>query len=93
MSDEGGLYMLVSPCGGRYWRYNYRIEGRQKTLALGIYPYVSLALARARHERARGLLAAGQDPSLYRRVIRRPTTLVARTEMSTESQPERQRFV
>jgi len=61
-SDGGGLYLLVAPIGGRYWRYNYRFNGRQKTLALGIYPDVSLAKARVRHQDARRQLADGIDP-------------------------------
>lgn len=62
--DAGGLYLLVAPKGGRYWRYNYRFDGKQKTLALGVYPDVSLAKARARHQEARRKLADGIDPSI-----------------------------
>jgi hypothetical protein len=54
----------------RYWRYNYRFNGKQKTLAPGVYPYVSLETARARHQAARHLLAAGTDPSLMRWELR-----------------------
>ena len=68
--DGRGLYLLVVPHGGRYWRYNYRLIGKQKTLALGIYPDVSLAKARARHEVARRQLAAGFDPAAQRRALR-----------------------
>lgn len=60
--DGRGLYLLVAPNGGRYWRYNYRIDGKFKTLALGIYPDVPLAKARVRHQLARQLLADGIDP-------------------------------
>ena len=70
VSDAAGLYLLVAPTGGRYWRYNYRFNGKQKTLALGIYPDVLLAKARARHQEARGLLAVGIDPSTYKRALR-----------------------
>jgi transposase-like protein len=69
-SDGGGLYLLVVPTGGRYWRYNYRINGKQKTLALGIYPDVPLETARMRHRAARHLLAAGTDPSRRREELR-----------------------
>ena len=62
---------MVVPTGGRYWRYNYRCEGKQKTLALGIYPDVPLTLARARHQAARRLLAMGVDPSSQRKELRR----------------------
>lgn len=68
-SDGDGLYLLVLPAGGHYWRFNYRFNGRQKTLALGVYPYVSLETARARHRAARHLLATGTDPSLMRREL------------------------
>jgi hypothetical protein len=55
--------LQVEPSGGRYWRFNYRLHGRQKTLALGVYPDVSLVKARARHQIAREQLTAGVDPS------------------------------
>lgn len=70
ISDGGGLYLLVAPCGGRYWRYNYRFAGRQKTVALGIYPDIPLERARERHQRARAMLAEGVDPSSERRALR-----------------------
>jgi hypothetical protein len=71
VTDGNGLYLMVVPTGGRYWRYNYRLGGRQKTLALGIYPDVPLEWARARHHAARRLLAAGIDPSTHRKELRR----------------------
>ncbi len=61
-SDGGGLYLLVNSVG-KYWRMNYRFLGKQKTLALGVYPAVGLAAARKGREQARALLAAGTDPS------------------------------
>lgn len=61
-SDGGGMYLLVK-AAGRYWRMDYRYLGKQKTLALGVYPAVSLAKARKRRDEARELLADGQDPS------------------------------
>jgi len=67
--DGRGLYMLVMPNGSRYWRYNYRFEGKLKTLALGIHPDVSLDQARARHQVARSLLAEGIDPSAQKRTL------------------------
>ena len=50
LSDGGGLHVLVSPGGGKLWRLAYRHAGKQKTLALGIYPAVSLAAARSRRD-------------------------------------------
>jgi integrase len=62
-SDGGGLHLLVAPSGGKYWRYSYSFNGKQKTLALGVYPDVPLARARERHQEARRQLADGIDPS------------------------------
>ena len=61
-TDGGGMYMLVN-AGGKYWRMNYRFDDKRKTLALGVYPAVSLAKARQRRDKARELLADGIDPS------------------------------
>jgi integrase len=60
--DGGGMYLLVS-ASGKYWRMDYRFTGKRKTLALGVYPEVSLAKARLRREKARELLADGIDPN------------------------------
>jgi transposase-like protein len=70
----GGLYMYLTPSGGRYWRYKYRYGGKEKTLSLGAYPDVPLECARARHLLARQLLAADVDPSLRREQLRRCST-------------------
>lgn len=61
-TDGSGMYLLVN-AGGKYWRMNYRFADKRKTLALGVYPAVSLAKARARRDKARELLADGIDPS------------------------------
>ena len=65
-TDGGGMYLLVNGAG-RYWRMNYRFADKRKTLALGTYPEVSLAKARARREKARVQLADGVDPSAAKR--------------------------
>lgn len=62
-SDGGGLHLLVSSQGSKLWRLAYRCEGKQKTLALGAYPIVSLADARQKRDGAKKLLASGIDPS------------------------------
>lgn len=62
-SDEKGLYLLVKKNGSKLWRFKYRVHGREKTLAIGVYPDVSLAKARGAREDARKLLADGGDPS------------------------------
>ncbi len=56
LSDGGGMYLLLKPDGSRYWRLDYRFDGKRKTLALGVYPQVSLSDARARRAAARELL-------------------------------------
>lgn len=61
LSDGGGLYLLVNQTG-KYWRWKYRFEGKEKVMALGVYPEVTLAEAREAHQRARKLLTTGVDP-------------------------------
>lgn len=65
--DGGGLFLLLTPAGQRYWRMKYRVAGKEKLLALGVYPDVSLAAARKKRDEARELLAAGGDPSAAKR--------------------------
>jgi integrase len=67
LSDGGGLHLLVQPNGSKLWRLAYRFEGKQKTLALGIYPSVSLAEARTGRDGAKKLLARSIDPSAQRK--------------------------
>lgn len=64
--DGGGLYLEVHPNEARYWRLKYRVNGKEKRLALGVYPEVSLAEAREGREAARKLLREGQDPGASR---------------------------
>lgn len=73
-ADGGGMYLHVKPMG-KYWRYNYRINGKMKTLAMGVYPAVSLKQARLHHDAARELLATGIDPSTYKRANNRLASL------------------
>jgi hypothetical protein len=69
-SFGGNLYLLVTPKGGRYWRFCYRYGGKRRTIALGTYPDVPVARARSRHLAARQWLAAGVDPSRKREELR-----------------------
>jgi hypothetical protein len=64
-TDGQGLFLLVK-AKSKYWRMSYRFMGKQKTLALGVYPAVSLAKARQKRDKARELLAEGTDPSPWR---------------------------
>ena len=70
VTDRDGLYLLVQPSGGRYWRYDYRHSGKLKTLALGVYPDVPLATAREKLLEARQQVAANLDPSAVRKAAR-----------------------
>jgi integrase len=63
LTDSDGLFLYVTPNGGRYWRMNYRHLGKQKTLAFGVYPDTGLAEAREQRDAARKVLARGDDPS------------------------------
>jgi integrase len=64
--DFGGLYLLLNPDGSRWWRFKYRIFGREKLLSLGVYPEITLKRARDRRDEARRLIADGVDPALKR---------------------------
>ncbi|MEG1201702.1 MAG: Arm DNA-binding domain-containing protein [Comamonas sp.] len=64
-SDGGGLYLHIKSAG-KYWRMAYRFGGKQKTLALGVYPAVTLAQARRRRDDARAKLAESVDPSIVK---------------------------
>ena len=63
LTDANGMHLLVHTNGSKYWRLQYRFGGKQKMLALGVYPEVSLADARARRDEARKQIANGIDPS------------------------------
>ncbi len=65
--DERGLYLEVSPTGNKWWRLKYRFEGKEKRLALGVYPDVSLKQARDKRDAARSLVANNIDPSENRK--------------------------
>ncbi|AFH95282.1 tyrosine-type recombinase/integrase [Providencia stuartii] len=67
LSDGGGLYLLVKTNGGKYWRLKYRIDGKEKLLAIGVYPTVTLADARRKRDDAKRLLADGIDPNQQRK--------------------------
>jgi integrase len=73
LSDMNGLQLWIFPNGSRLWRYAYRFCGKQKLLALGKYPDVTLAVARAERDRAKDLLKQGHDPSRAKKLIRLET--------------------
>ncbi|MFL9824158.1 tyrosine-type recombinase/integrase [Rhodoplanes sp. SY1] len=67
LSDGGGLYLVVSPSGGKLWRLKYRYLGREKLLSFGPYPLLQLAEARRRRDDAKRLLLDGTDPSIQKK--------------------------
>ncbi|MES2248616.1 MAG: integrase arm-type DNA-binding domain-containing protein [Pseudomonadota bacterium] len=79
LADAGGLYVEISPSGGKLFRWKYRYEGKEKRLALGTYPDVTLAQARKDRDAARDLLKAGTDPGAARKLTK------AKKSISTET--------
>lgn len=70
LSDGGGMYLEIAPKGAKYFRLAYRFDNKQKVLALGVYPDVSLKEARDRRDEARKLLAQGVDPGEHRKAAK-----------------------
>ena len=77
LSDERGLYLEVTPNGGRWWRLRYRFGGKEKLISLGTYPDTGLRAARQRRDAARKLLETGVDPSEARRAEKASNSQVA----------------
>lgn len=69
-SDAKGLFLEITPTGGKHWRYRYRYAGKDKRIALGSFPEISLAEARERRDRAAKQLANGTDPARTRRLLK-----------------------
>jgi integrase len=80
MGDTGGLYLEVAPSGGKWWRFKYRFDRKEKRVSLGVYPDVSLKDARQRRDEARKLVAAGVDPGENRKAQK-----MARSDQATNS--------
>lgn len=70
MTDGGGMYLLLNPNGSRWWRFDYRFDGKRKTLSMGTYPDTGLKDARDKRDAARKLLAAGVDPGEQRKAAK-----------------------
>ena len=71
LADSGGLYLLVHPNGSKYWRLKYRFLGKEKTMAFGVYPAVSLKEARLKRDSAKKTLSDGDDPVQLKKSNRR----------------------
>lgn len=68
LSDGGSLFLLVTPSGGKLWRWNYLYDGKQKSMAFGAWPHVSIGDARGKRDEAYSVLAEGRDPSIVKRL-------------------------
>ena len=75
LADEKGLFLLVHPNGSRYWRWKFYFAGKEKQMAFGVYPDVSLKDAREKRDEARKILANGENPSFKRRAEKRAAKL------------------
>lgn len=80
LTDSGSLYLEVMPNGAKYWRWRYRYAGKQKRLAMGVYPEIGLKAARAKRDEAKRLLADGVDPGAVRKLEK-----VSRLEATSNS--------
>ena len=70
LSDEKGLHILINPSGSKYFRLKYRFDGKEKTLALGVYPETTLKVAREKRDTARKQIANGIDPSENKKAVK-----------------------
>lgn len=77
LSDEKGLFLLITPSGGKYWRVKYRFGGKEKQLALGVSPEVSLAEAREKRDKARKMIADNVDPGVVKQASKRASILAS----------------
>ncbi len=73
IGDSGGLFLKIEPSGRKYWRFKYRYGGKEKLLALGVFPLIDLAEARSRRDDARKLLSLGQDPATVKKEVKGQT--------------------
>jgi len=70
ITDGRGLFLLIAPGGGKWWRFRYRFDGKTKEISLGVYPDITLKEARERRDEARNLVANAIDPSAHRQAAR-----------------------
>ncbi|HET9933718.1 MAG TPA: Arm DNA-binding domain-containing protein [Polyangiaceae bacterium] len=77
LSDERGLLLVVRPTGAKWWRLRYQFQGKEKMISLGVYPDVSLSMARDRRDAARRLVADGKDPSAERQAEKQALKLAS----------------
>jgi integrase len=90
--DGEGMYLLVNGDGGKYWRLKYRFAGKEKLLALGVYPVVPLAEARQRRAKAKAVLMAGRDPAIERQTEKRSREVSARNTFEAVAREWHEKF-
>lgn len=83
IADGKGLFLVVQPNGSKYWRFRYRFADKEKLLALGIYPDVTLADARRKRDEARKQLADAIDPGMAKQLKKRAQRLTAENSFET----------
>lgn len=93
LTDAWGLYLLVTPSGGKYWRYDYSFKGKRKTLAFGVFPDVGLGKARKRLYGARQQLAGGTDPGVVQQSANQDFEAVARAWLAHWRPGRSERYV
>ena len=70
LTDEKGLYLLIAKNGGKWWRFDYRFNGKRKTLSMGTYPEISLKEARKKRDKAREQIFKQIDPGILRKIVK-----------------------
>ena len=90
--DGGGLYLLVTVKGAKYWRFDYRFQAKRKTLSLGVYPRIRLQQAREQHIQAKQQLAQGIDPCQQRQILKLVQGDTQGTQFETIAREWHQRY-
>ena len=70
LSDSAGLFLLITQTGAKYWRLKYRFQSKEKLLAIGIYPVISLSEAREKRDQAKKQIANGIDPNVFKKITK-----------------------
>ncbi len=77
VADEKGLFLWITPSGGKLWRFKFRLDGKEKSVSFGGYPEISLSEARDKRDEARKALANGLDPAMQKKAAKRARVLAA----------------
>ena len=85
LNDGFGLYLLVTPTGGKLWRFKYRFANKPKLLSFGSYPEISIAAARRKREEARSLIANGVDPGEVRKAQKAAGIILGYTVVTNQT--------